>query len=59
MVKAVTEFQDSYSLKKENGSSFKTTYDHLKNVTLYVSGVSIGLSEESFTNLFEDDSLRF
>jgi len=39
--------QDSYTPKKENGSSLKTTYDHSKNVTLYVSGVPIGLSEVS------------
>jgi len=44
--------QDSYSPKKENGSSLKTTYDHSKNVTLYVSGVPIGLSEVSQSFLY-------
>jgi len=44
--------QDSYTPRKENGSSLKTTYDHSKNVTLYVSGIPIGLSEVSPSWLF-------
>ena len=46
-LKQSQNFRQSFG-KQDSGSSLKTTYDHTKNVSLYISGIPVGLSEVTY-----------
>ena len=43
-LKQSQNFRQSFG-KQDSSSSLKTTYDHTKNVSLYISGIPVSLSE--------------